>query len=184
MQQDKTDIDRAIVRAPVDGVVLQVNVRPGELVGANPGSALVVLGSITDHVNIRVDIDEHDIPRFKAGAAGGGQPAQRTGQEVSAHLCPYRAVCHSEKIADRRQHRAGRYPRDAGDLLAETRGQADLRRPAARRVHRCVEEDGQARGPAGIVREVSAPVSPLLSIIFSPSFRALANRLPSDYLRY
>jgi HlyD family secretion protein len=68
VQQDKTDLERAIVRAPVDGVVLQVNVRPGEFVGANPGSPLVVLGSVTDCINIRVDIDEHDIPRFKPGA--------------------------------------------------------------------------------------------------------------------
>jgi multidrug resistance efflux pump len=68
IEQDKTDIDRAIVRAPVDGVVLQVNVRPGEFVGSSPGSAMVVLGAVTDRVNVRVDIDEHDIPRFKAGA--------------------------------------------------------------------------------------------------------------------
>jgi HlyD family secretion protein len=66
--QDKTDIDRAIVRAPMDGIILQVNVRPGEYVGANPGAALVVLGANTERVNVRVDIDEHDIPRFKAGA--------------------------------------------------------------------------------------------------------------------
>jgi multidrug resistance efflux pump len=66
--QDHTDIDRAIVRAPVDGVILQVNVRPGEFVGANPGQAMVVLGAITDKVNVRVDIDEHDIPRFKPEA--------------------------------------------------------------------------------------------------------------------
>ena len=69
IQQDHTDIDRAIVRAPMDAVVLQVNVRPGEYVGANPGAALVVLGAVTDRVNVRVDIDEHDIPRFQAGAA-------------------------------------------------------------------------------------------------------------------
>ena len=68
VQQDKTDIDRAIVRAPVDGVVLQVNVRPGEFVGNNPNAALVVLGVLTDHLNVRVDIDEHDIPRFLPGA--------------------------------------------------------------------------------------------------------------------
>jgi HlyD family secretion protein len=66
--QDKTDIDRAIVRAPIDGVVLQVNVRPGEFVGASPGSPLVVLGTVAESVNIRVDIDEHDIPRFQSGA--------------------------------------------------------------------------------------------------------------------
>ncbi len=66
--QDKTDIDRAIVRAPVDGVVLQVNVRPGEFVGNIPNAALVVLGALSDHLNVRVDIDEHDIPRFLPGA--------------------------------------------------------------------------------------------------------------------
>src|SRR5579875_548943 len=66
--QDKTDIDRAIVRAPVDGVVLQVNVRPGEFVGNNPNAALVVLGAVADCLHVRVDIDEHDIPRFRPGA--------------------------------------------------------------------------------------------------------------------
>jgi multidrug efflux pump subunit AcrA (membrane-fusion protein) len=68
VQQDETDIDRAIVRAPMDGVVLQVNVRPGEYVGTSPGQALVVIGAVTDRVHVRVDIDEHDIPRFKPGA--------------------------------------------------------------------------------------------------------------------
>jgi HlyD family secretion protein len=66
--QDHTDIDRAIVRAPMDGAVLQVNVRPGEYVGANPGAALVVLVAITHKVIVRVDIHEHDIPRFQPGA--------------------------------------------------------------------------------------------------------------------
>lgn len=69
VQQDKTDIDRAIVRAPIDGIVLQVNVRPGEFVAPISNQAQVVLGAITDHLNIRVDVDEHDIPRFEAGAA-------------------------------------------------------------------------------------------------------------------
>jgi multidrug resistance efflux pump len=68
VQQDITDIDRAIVRAPVDGVVLQVNVRPGEFVAPISNQAQVVLGVLTDHLNVRVDIDEHDIPRFVPGA--------------------------------------------------------------------------------------------------------------------
>jgi multidrug resistance efflux pump len=66
--QIQTDIDRCLVRAPVDGVVLQVNVRPGEYVGAPPSQALLVLGATDKVVHVRVDIDEHDIPRFKAGA--------------------------------------------------------------------------------------------------------------------
>jgi multidrug resistance efflux pump len=68
VRQTKTDIDRAVVRAPVDGIVLQVNVRPGEYVAAPSSTALMVLGEISDRVHVRVDIDEHDIPRFKRGA--------------------------------------------------------------------------------------------------------------------
>lgn len=60
--QIETDLERTLVRAPVDGKVLQVNVRPGEYVGAPPSQALVVLGSVSK-LHIRVDIDEHDIPR-------------------------------------------------------------------------------------------------------------------------
>jgi multidrug efflux pump subunit AcrA (membrane-fusion protein) len=68
VEQIKTDVDRVLVRAPMDGVVLQVNVRPGEYVGTPPGQALIVLGATDKKVHVRVDIDEHDIPRFKTGA--------------------------------------------------------------------------------------------------------------------
>jgi multidrug resistance efflux pump len=66
--QTKTDLDRMLVRAPRDGVVLQVNVREGEYAGTPPGQALMLLGAINDKVHVRVDINEHDIPRFRPGA--------------------------------------------------------------------------------------------------------------------
>jgi len=75
----RTEIERAIVRAPVDGNVLQVNVRPGEFVGAANGQSLVVLGDL-EHLQVRVDIDEHEISRFRPGlpaqavARGGHEP--------------------------------------------------------------------------------------------------------------
>ncbi len=57
--------------------MLQVNVRPGEYVGATAGPALIVLGSVTQ-LHVRVDIDEYDIPRFvtdaPARATLKGQP--------------------------------------------------------------------------------------------------------------
>jgi multidrug resistance efflux pump len=68
MEQIKTDLGRVLVRSPEDGVVLQINVRPGEFVGAQPGQALMVLGATDKTVHVRVDVDEHDIPRFKPGA--------------------------------------------------------------------------------------------------------------------
>lgn len=66
IEQIQTDIDRALVRAPVAGRVLQVNIRPGEYVGASPGQSLIVLGD-SGTLHVRVDIDEADIPRFRQG---------------------------------------------------------------------------------------------------------------------
>jgi HlyD family secretion protein len=61
------EIDRLVVRSLVQGRVLQVNVRPGEYVGAPPGQPLVMLGDV-EKLHVRVDIDEFDIGRFREGA--------------------------------------------------------------------------------------------------------------------
>ncbi|MBV9124571.1 MAG: efflux RND transporter periplasmic adaptor subunit, partial [Planctomycetes bacterium] len=65
VKQTQTEIERALVRAPVDGQVLQVNVRPGEYVGNQSGQALMVLGRAHE-LHVRVDIDERDVDRFRA----------------------------------------------------------------------------------------------------------------------
>jgi multidrug resistance efflux pump len=65
--QTRTELGRLVVTAPIDATVLQKNVRAGEYVGAPPGQALLVLGHV-EPLHVRVDIDEHDIPRFHAGA--------------------------------------------------------------------------------------------------------------------
>jgi multidrug resistance efflux pump len=67
VEQTEIELERLEVRALVDGEVLQVNVRPGEYVGAPPNQALIVLGSVKN-LHVRVDVDEHDIPRFRPGA--------------------------------------------------------------------------------------------------------------------
>jgi multidrug resistance efflux pump len=83
VEQTRIELDRLIVRAPVNGDVLQVNVRPGEYVGTPPNQALVVLGNIHE-LHVRVDIDEHDIPRYHRGAPG--QAMVRGNPEVSFPL--------------------------------------------------------------------------------------------------
>jgi multidrug resistance efflux pump len=66
VKQTRTEIERALVRAPVDGRVLQVNVRPGEYVGNQPGQALMVLGHAQE-LHVRVNVDERDVDRFRPG---------------------------------------------------------------------------------------------------------------------
>lgn len=64
----KTELERRVVRAPVDGRVLQVNIRAGEYASAGAlATPLMMMGSV-EPLHLRVDIDEHDAWRVKAGA--------------------------------------------------------------------------------------------------------------------
>jgi len=62
----KADLDKTVVRAPIDGMILKVNVRLGEYaqagVLANP---LMTMGS-ADPLHIRADVDEADSWRIDA----------------------------------------------------------------------------------------------------------------------
>jgi multidrug resistance efflux pump len=71
VQQTRVEIDRLQVKAPIDGTILKVDVRPGEYVGAPPGQPLIVLGNV-DTLHLRIDIDEQDLPRFRTGLPGRG----------------------------------------------------------------------------------------------------------------
>ncbi|SMF97101.1 HlyD family secretion protein [Methylomagnum ishizawai] len=63
----KTFMDRLVVRAPMAGEVLQINLRPGEFAQAGVNSTpLLVMGNL-DHPHVRVDIDENDAWRFRPG---------------------------------------------------------------------------------------------------------------------
>jgi multidrug resistance efflux pump len=63
-----TEIERLTVRAPVDGTVLQVNLRLGEFAPSGTlAQPLLVMGDIAT-LHVRVDIDENDAWRFRPGA--------------------------------------------------------------------------------------------------------------------
>jgi multidrug resistance efflux pump len=59
-------LSRLIVRAPVDGEVLQVNVRPGQFAAMTWKEPMIVLGEV-NRLHVRVDIDEIDLNRFREG---------------------------------------------------------------------------------------------------------------------
>jgi multidrug resistance efflux pump len=80
VEQVQTDVDRLTVRAPVAGTILQVNIRLGEAVGARADVPPILLGE-TKPLHLRVDVDEHQIARFRPEASatatrrGAPQPA-------------------------------------------------------------------------------------------------------------
>jgi len=78
----ETEIDRCLVRAPVDGQILKIDIRPGEYVDAAATKALILLGDL-DRLRIRVDIDEQDISRFRPTGRATATPRGATDKRLN-----------------------------------------------------------------------------------------------------
>lgn len=63
VRQTQVELERLIMKAPVCGQILRVNIRPGEFVGQTTGSPNLILGTVT-RLHIRAHLDETDIHRF------------------------------------------------------------------------------------------------------------------------
>jgi HlyD family secretion protein len=63
----RTSLERLIVRAPMDGEVLQLNIRLGQYAAFAWKEPMIVLGDI-HRLHVRVDIDENDLPYFSTGS--------------------------------------------------------------------------------------------------------------------
>jgi multidrug resistance efflux pump len=57
------NLERLTVRAPIDGEILQLNVRLGQYAATAWKEPLIVLGDV-NRLHVRVDIDENDVPLF------------------------------------------------------------------------------------------------------------------------
>jgi HlyD family secretion protein len=75
LESIETELQRLTVRAPVDGQVLQLKVHLGEFAPVAATAAgeppLILLGSVTP-LHVRVDVDENDAWRVRAGAPAIG----------------------------------------------------------------------------------------------------------------
>ena len=79
LAQAETNIQRSIIRAPVNGKILQLNLHVGEIAPVIPqistqstwltvaNGALLLIGTV-EPLQMRVDIDEEDCWRFEGGA--------------------------------------------------------------------------------------------------------------------
>jgi HlyD family secretion protein len=78
-----TDLQRLVVRAPIAGQILRLNVRLGEFASAGPLSEPLVSIGAVDPLHVRVQIDEEDAGRISVGA-----PAQATLRGDAARRIP------------------------------------------------------------------------------------------------
>lgn len=61
--------ERLSIRAPRDGTVIQVNIRPGEYASTAPKNPAMVIGEI-NRLQVRADVDEQNATRIRPGQKG------------------------------------------------------------------------------------------------------------------
>jgi HlyD family secretion protein len=79
--QTESLIARLTVRAPVNGTILQVNIRVGELANILSPTPSLVLGDIRE-VQVRADVDEQVAPRIRPGSRAVGYLKGDTGHPI------------------------------------------------------------------------------------------------------
>jgi HlyD family secretion protein len=68
MERVQAELDRTIVRSPINGTVLQIRIREGEMPPMDTQrSPLMVLGNI-DNLYVRVNINQYDLPSYSSKA--------------------------------------------------------------------------------------------------------------------
>src|SRR5262249_43992801 len=99
LDRTTTELDRLIVRAPMAGEVLKVNVRPGEFAPSQALANPLILFGDTSRLHVRIDIDEADIWRYrnhsKAVAAVRGNSQLKTDlrfERIEPYVVPKRSL--------------------------------------------------------------------------------------------
>jgi HlyD family secretion protein len=72
VEQVQVDLDRLVVRAPVDGLVLHVDVRPGEFAASTKTENPLVQLGVHGPLRVRVQVDEEDASRVIPNARAEG----------------------------------------------------------------------------------------------------------------
>lgn len=70
LEEKQHDLEQAVLTSPTDGVVLEVNIEPGERVLDDAGDAALIIANTSTYL-LKMEVDEIDIGRIRQG-----QPAE------------------------------------------------------------------------------------------------------------
>ena len=81
LSASRAGLEKLTIRAPIDGTILQIKARPGEVVSPST-PPLVELGD-TSALRVRAEVDERDIEKIKPRQSVLVRPAALRGREVA-----------------------------------------------------------------------------------------------------
>ena len=62
----RVNLEKLVIRAPIDGTIMQININPGELATPQALQPLLMIANLTT-LNVRAELDERDVTDVKVG---------------------------------------------------------------------------------------------------------------------
>ena len=96
----ETAIERSRIRAPGDGVILQINPRVGELVAASPEQPVASMGDLSA-LRVRAELEERDVPKVRLGQAVVVRSDAYAGRDFAGKVARISRTMAPSKISQR-----------------------------------------------------------------------------------
>lgn len=93
-------LEKLTIRAPIDGTVLQVNIKAGELAAPSAAQPLVLLANLSD-LRVRAELDERDITEIKIGQTASIRAVALPGREFAGKIVSISPLIEPARIGAR-----------------------------------------------------------------------------------
>ena len=95
-------LEKLMIRAPIDGTVLQINGRVGELASPSSTQPLLVLGNVS-RLRVRAEVDERDFGDIKVGQVALVRTNAFRGREIAGKVFSIAPMVDAGRISQRGQ---------------------------------------------------------------------------------
>jgi len=96
----RVNLEKSKIRAPIDGTVLQVNIRPGELATPQALSPLLLIANLST-LNVRAELDERDVNEIKVGQSATVRAAAFPDREFTGTVASIAPLVEPSRLGGR-----------------------------------------------------------------------------------
>jgi HlyD family secretion protein len=98
----RVNLEKLKIRAPIDGTVLQVNIKPGELASPQTLQPLLLLANLAT-LNVRAELDERDLNEIKVGQPATVRAAAFPDREFTGSVTSIAPLVEPSRLGGRAQ---------------------------------------------------------------------------------
>ncbi|GLH79262.1 hypothetical protein SSBR45G_41710 [Bradyrhizobium sp. SSBR45G] len=98
LQGARATLDKLTIRAPLDGTVLQVNARAGEIASPQGPQPLLLLGDMSS-LRVRAELDQRDLDKIKPGQQAVVRSDAFRGRDIAGKVASVAPLVESSRTA-------------------------------------------------------------------------------------